>query len=558
VVITKRVVGRTSRISAILLLIPIITLLGIAPSHAAQLNPPRFPTATSDSATSIKVNFSLSDNGTASSYTVFLYTSESDPSPLEITNYTRNTAITGLTTEATYLAKVRAIGGRVNGRGNVNNSSSELSAFSNSVTVGATAGLPTITVQPTNQSSTFASTATFSVTATSPDSGTLGYQWQVSTNSGGSWSNVSSGTGGTTSSYTTSTLAMAANAYRYLVNVTNSKNGATSETVTSSAVILTVAKANQAALTSPVLSATTATDNGGIYSQALTLTSVGGGSSTGAVSITGVVDGTATGCSFSAGTLTRSTAGTCTLTITKAGDANYNAVSTTATFTFRARSTENNLGSLTITPGTTSPVFSSATTNYSVSVSSAVTDLSVTATLASEFATMTLNGLTLLPNTAATVAVDTTTTSQVITIRVTAEDLTIKDFVISVRRVVTGTTSTLLLPNATPTPSASPIKSTRQMIQTPTVSVLPRISSVVNALGETITSAPALTSVTINGSGFNSLLSVKLNGVKITPSSTSVSAITLTIPAAARSGTIVVTTTKGSVSTPRLTITTSP
>jgi hypothetical protein len=48
---------------------------------------------------------------------------------------------------------------------------------------------------------------------------------------------------------------------------------------------------------------------------------------------------------------------------------------------------------------------------------------------------------------------------------------------------------------------------------------------------------------------------VKLNGVKITPISTSPTAITLRIPAGARSGTIVVTTTKGSVSTPRFTVT---
>jgi hypothetical protein len=350
---------------------------------------------------------------------------------------------------------------------------------------------------------------------------------------------------------------MAANGYRYRVNVTNAKNGATSSAVTSSIVTLTVAKADQAAISSPVLSATTATDNSGVYSQALTVTSVTGGSSTGALSITGVVDGSATGCAFSAGTLTASSAGTCTLTVTKAGDANYNAVSTTATFTFRARSTDSNLGSLTITPGTTSPgLFSSATTSYSVSVSSTVTDLTVTATLASELATMTLNGSNLLPNSATTVAVDANSTTQVITIRVTAEDLSTKDYVIAVKRVVISKTSEVLQPNVTPTPS--PVKSTTQRIQTPTVSVLPRITSLVNVSGEPITTGPVGTTVTINGTGFNSVLSVKLNGVKITPSSTTSTAITLTIPAGARSGAIVVTTTKGSVSTPRFTVTASP
>jgi hypothetical protein len=93
------------------------------------------------------------------------------------------------------------------------------------------------------------------------------------------------------------------------------------------------------------LSATTAAFNGSAYSQALTVTSASGGSNAGALSITGVVDGIATGCSFSAGTLTKSTSGTCTLTVTKAGDDNYNAVSTTATFTF----TKANQSTLTVT-----------------------------------------------------------------------------------------------------------------------------------------------------------------------------------------------------------------
>jgi len=640
-----------------LLLVPIITVLGVAPSQAAQLNPPKVVVATTDSPTSIKVTFQNSDNGTASSYTVFLYASENDPAPMAVTNYTKNTAITGLTTGATYKVKVRAIGGRVNGRGQASNTDSLDSEFSNAVTVGMTAGLPTITVQPTNQSSTFASTATFSVTATSPDSGTLAYQWQVSTNSGSTWSNVSGGSGATTASYTTATLAMAANGYRYRVNVTNAKNGTTSSPVTSSSATLTVAKADQAPLTSPVLSVTTAAYNGTAYSQALTVTSVSGGSGGGTLSITGVVNGTATGCSFSSGTLTASTFGTCTLTVTKAGDANYNAASTTAIFTFtqanqatlsftmsttsaalsgpsfsqvltmtpsggsgngattyavvvggtasacalanntasntitatsagtcliqatkasdnnynlatsstvtftftRAISTDNNLGSLTITPGTTSPVFSSATTNYSVSISSTVQTLTVTAAPSSQFATMTINGSNLLPNSATTVAVDANSTTQVITIRVTAEDLitNTKDYVIAVKRVVISKTSEVLQPNVTPTPSVSP-RQTTQRIQTPTVSALPRVTSLVDASGQQFDSVLGGTTVTINGEGFNSVLSVKFNGIRITPSSTSSTAITLTIPVGARTGALVVTTTKGSVSTPRFNVTTSP
>ena len=62
--------------------------------------------------------------------------------------------------------------------------------------------------------------------------------------------------------------------------------------------------------------------------------SVGGGSSSGALSITSVANGTATGCAWDGTTLTASTSGTCTLTVSKAADDTYSATTTTATFTF--------------------------------------------------------------------------------------------------------------------------------------------------------------------------------------------------------------------------------
>jgi hypothetical protein len=89
------------------------------------------------------------------------------------------------------------------------------------------------------------STANFSVTATSSDSGILGYQWQV--NTGASWENISTGTGGTTNTYTTAALTLASSGYQYRVNVTNSKNGVTSSALTSNAVALTVNAISQGA-----------------------------------------------------------------------------------------------------------------------------------------------------------------------------------------------------------------------------------------------------------------------------------------------------------------------
>ena len=77
----------------------------------------------------------------------------------------------------------------------------------------------------------------------------------------------------------------------------------------------------------------TLTSTSGTYGSGLTLTT-SGGSGTGAVSYS-AVDGTASGCSLTAGVLSVSSAGTCLVTATKAGDANYNPTSspqTTVTF----------------------------------------------------------------------------------------------------------------------------------------------------------------------------------------------------------------------------------
>ena len=91
-------------------------------------------------------------------------------------------------------------------------------------------GNPTITTHPTDAQKIPGQTATFSVTATSPDSGTLSYQWQVlSTAISASWTDIS---GATSSSYTTGSLLIGSNGYRYRVNVTNTI-GSAAKTVTS-------------------------------------------------------------------------------------------------------------------------------------------------------------------------------------------------------------------------------------------------------------------------------------------------------------------------------------
>lgn len=96
---------------------------------------------------------------------------------------------------------------------------------------------PTVTIdaQPSVQSACQGATATFSVAASSTN-GAPTYQWQVSTNNGATFNNVTSGTGATEALYTTATLALSehGNQYRVLVD------DATVCAVTSIAVGLTV------------------------------------------------------------------------------------------------------------------------------------------------------------------------------------------------------------------------------------------------------------------------------------------------------------------------------
>ncbi len=82
---------------------------------------------------------------------------------------------------------------------------------------------PAITTEPANQAVCAGTNATFSVTS----SGT--YQWQLSTNGGGTWSNIASATG---SSYTVTGVTTAQNSYQYRVIVTGQCGSTTSAAAT--------------------------------------------------------------------------------------------------------------------------------------------------------------------------------------------------------------------------------------------------------------------------------------------------------------------------------------
>src|SRR5207245_2683517 len=92
---------------------------------------------------------------------------------------------------------------------------------------------PAISGQPQSQTVLTGSTAAFSASATGAG---LAYQWQVSTDSGSTWNNVTTGSGGTTSSYTTPATVAADSGKQYRVQV----SGTCSPAATSSAATLTV------------------------------------------------------------------------------------------------------------------------------------------------------------------------------------------------------------------------------------------------------------------------------------------------------------------------------
>lgn len=99
--------------------------------------------------------------------------------------------------------------------------------------------IPDITVQPTNSSVVHPASTTFSVTATG--TATLTYQWQVSTDLGVTWSNITAAGTPSYSNWTTATLsigttATSMNNYKYRVVVTDGNT----KTNTSNLAVLTV------------------------------------------------------------------------------------------------------------------------------------------------------------------------------------------------------------------------------------------------------------------------------------------------------------------------------
>ncbi|HHU81813.1 MAG TPA: leucine-rich repeat domain-containing protein [Firmicutes bacterium] len=98
---------------------------------------------------------------------------------------------------------------------------------------------PSITGHPQDATVIDGDTATFTVVAETADAGEggeLSYQWQLSTDGGKTWEDISDAT---TTSYTTPEVAFD-NGYQYRCGVTNTKNGVSSDPVYSNAATLRV------------------------------------------------------------------------------------------------------------------------------------------------------------------------------------------------------------------------------------------------------------------------------------------------------------------------------
>ena len=91
---------------------------------------------------------------------------------------------------------------------------------------GTVISAPTIGTQPTSQTVTEGGTATFTVVTSGTEP--LSYQWQQSTDSGQSWTNID---GATDATYTTEATTTSMNGYQYRCVVSNSAGSITSDAV---------------------------------------------------------------------------------------------------------------------------------------------------------------------------------------------------------------------------------------------------------------------------------------------------------------------------------------
>ena len=185
---------------------------------------------------------------------------------------------------------------------------------------------PTVSSSPSDQSVNANQTASFSASASTSDGGTLSYQWQLSTNSGSSWSSI---TGATASSYTTGALDATDSGNQFRVRVKNTLGLSFSEN-DSSAATVTVSRIAQTVTWSPP-SSQTAVDLGDSGFTITAATTDGDGS----ISYSPTTETGDTSCKINSSSrvVTFASAGTCTLTATAAQSDIYNSATQSVVIT---------------------------------------------------------------------------------------------------------------------------------------------------------------------------------------------------------------------------------
>ena len=185
---------------------------------------------------------------------------------------------------------------------------------------------PTVSSSPSDQSVNANQTASFSASAATSDGGTLSYQWQLSTDTGSSWSDIS---GATASSYTTGALDATDSGDQFRVRVRNTLGSNFSDTLSSAATV-TVSRIAQTVTWSPP-SSQTAVDLGDSGFTITAATTDGDGS----ISYSPTTGTGETSCAINSSSrvVTFSSTGTCTLTATAAQSDIYNSATQSVAIT---------------------------------------------------------------------------------------------------------------------------------------------------------------------------------------------------------------------------------
>jgi hypothetical protein len=193
----------------------------------------------------------------------------------------------------------------------------------------------------------------------------------------------------------------------------------------------------------------------------------------------------------------------------------------------RGVSGNNNLQSLTISPGTLSPSFSAGTVGYTVNVASTVTSVTVTPTRQDPAATITMNGTLATSGQGRSITLNGAGSNTFINIVVTAQIGTQKTYSVNVIRAALGGNNNLSALTVTPGPLAPTFT---QNTLNYTVNVATTVTSITvtptrqdpNAT-ITMNGTPATSgqgrSITLNGAGSNTLINILVtapNGIQKT------------------------------------------